>query len=72
MVVWEISPTFRLYRWGVMASKNRAHSTTNPPALAYSTASSGNNLPAVGYATVYPLTMFMRVITAQLLIIFLS
>ena len=49
-----------------------AGSTTNPPALAYATSSSGNNLPAVGYATVYPLTMFMRVLTAQLLIIFLS
>lgn len=45
-------------------------STTNPPALAYSNATSGNDMPAVGYATVYPLTMFMRVLTAQLLIIF--
>jgi len=45
-------------------------STTNPPALAYSNATSNNDMPAVGYATVYPLTMFMRVLTAQLLIIF--
>lgn len=45
-------------------------STTNPPALAYSNAASPNDLPAVGYSTVYPLTMFLRVLTAQLLIIF--
>jgi putative transport protein len=43
---------------------------TDPPALAYSNANSGNDLPAVGYATVYPLTMFLRVLSAQLLILF--
>jgi putative transport protein len=47
-----------------------AGSTTDPPALAFSNASSGNDLPAVSYATVYPLTMFLRVLTAQLLILF--
>ena len=45
-------------------------STTDPPALAYSTGVAGNDMPSVGYATVYPLTMFLRVITAQLLILF--
>lgn len=45
-------------------------STTNPPALAYSNATANNDMPAVGYATVYPLTMFMRVLSAQLLVIF--
>ncbi|MDP3436184.1 MAG: putative transporter [Bacteroidales bacterium] len=45
-------------------------STTDPPALAYSNAAAGNDLPAVSYATVYPLTMFLRVLTAQLLILF--
>lgn len=45
-------------------------STTDPPALAYSNAASGNDAPAVAYATVYPLTMFLRVLTAQLLILF--
>ena len=45
-------------------------STTDPPALAYSNAVAGNDLPAVSYATVYPLTMFLRVLTAQLLILF--
>lgn len=47
-----------------------AGSTTDPPALAYSNATAGNNAPSVGYATVYPLTMFLRVLSAQLLILF--
>ncbi|MDR2805786.1 MAG: putative transporter [Dysgonamonadaceae bacterium] len=47
-----------------------AGSTTDPPALAYSNATAGNDAPAVGYATVYPLTMFLRVLCAQLLILF--
>ncbi len=46
-----------------------AGSTTDPPALAYSNATAGNDAPSVSYATVYPLTMFMRVLTAQLLIL---
>lgn len=46
-----------------------AGSMTDPPALAFANASAGNDLPAVSYATVYPLTMFLRVITAQLLIL---
>ena len=44
-------------------------SMTDPPALSYSNATAGNDVPAVGYATVYPLTMFLRVISAQLLIL---
>ncbi len=48
-----------------------AGSTTDPPALAYSNAIAGNDMPSVGYATVYPLTMFLRVLTAQLLVLFL-
>jgi putative transport protein len=44
-------------------------STTDPPALAYSNATAGNDAPAVSYATVYPLTMFLRVLSAQLLIL---
>ena len=46
-----------------------AGSTTDPPALAYSNEVVGNDAPAVSYATVYPLTMFLRVLTAQLLIL---
>ncbi|MDR0834165.1 MAG: putative transporter [Candidatus Symbiothrix sp.] len=45
-------------------------SMTDPPALAYSNATAGNDTPAVSYATVYPLTMFLRVLTAQLLVLF--
>lgn len=47
-----------------------AGSTTDPPALAYSNATAGNDAPAISYATVYPLTMFLRVLSAQLLILF--
>jgi putative transport protein len=46
-----------------------AGSTTDPPALAYAGASAGNDVPALSYATVYPLTMFLRVLFAQLLIL---
>ncbi len=44
-------------------------STTDPPALAYSNSISDNDAPAVAYSTVYPLTMFLRVILAQILIL---
>lgn len=44
-------------------------SMTDPPALAYSNATAGNDAPAVGYASVYPFTMFLRVLCAQLLIL---
>ncbi|MFI3290307.1 MAG: putative transporter [Opitutales bacterium] len=47
-----------------------AGSTTNPPALAYSNGISSTDLPAVSYSTVYPLTMFLRVLSAQMLILF--
>ncbi len=46
--------------------------TTNPPALAYSNDQTSCDAPSVGYATVYPLTMFLRVLTAQLLILSLA
>lgn len=45
-------------------------SMTNPPALAYATSqSSANDRAAVAYSTVYPLTMFLRVLTGQLMIL---
>ncbi len=48
-----------------------AGSTTNPPALAYATSqSSQNDRAAVAYSTVYPLTMFLRVLTGQMMILF--
>ena len=46
-----------------------AGSMTDPPALSFANATAGNDVPAVSYATVYPLTMFLRVITAQILIL---
>lgn len=52
---------------GVLSGAN-----TNPPALAYSNELTSCDAPAVGYATVYPLAMFLRVLTAQLLILTLS
>jgi putative transport protein len=48
-----------------------AGSNTDPPALAYATQSTGSDAPAVGYSTVYPLTMFLRVLAAQLIILLL-
>ncbi len=44
---------------------------TDPPALAYATGSTGSDQPAVAYSTVYPLTMFLRVVAAQGLILIL-
>jgi putative transport protein len=42
---------------------------TDPPALAYAGGSTGSDSPAVAYSTVYPLTMFLRVVAAQGLIL---
>ena len=52
---------------GVLSGAN-----TNPPALAYSNDLTSCDAPAVGYATVYPLAMFLRVLTAQILILALA
>lgn len=47
-----------------------AGSTTDPPALAYATSQTTlNDRAAVAYSTVYPLTMFLRVLTGQLMIL---
>ncbi|MDE5749365.1 MAG: putative transporter [Duncaniella sp.] len=43
--------------------------STDPPALAYANNSTGSDAPAVAYSTVYPLTMFLRVVAAQALIL---
>lgn len=45
---------------------------TDPPALAYANQTAGNDAPALGYTTVYPLSMFLRIITAQVLILILG
>ena len=46
-------------------------STTNPAALAYSSQTAGNDKPAVAYSTVYPLTMFLRIISGQVILLLL-
>lgn len=48
-----------------------AGSTTDPPALAFANQTAGNDAPAVGYSTVYPLSMFLRILTAQLIVLLL-
>lgn len=45
-------------------------SMTDPPALAFANSMAGSDAPSVSYATVYPLTMLLRVLMAQLLVIF--
>lgn len=52
---------------GLMSGSN-----TDPPALAYANNSTGNDQPAVAYSTVYPLTMFLRVVAAQALVLCLA
>lgn len=42
---------------------------TDPPALAYSNSICGNNQASIAYSTVYPLTMFLRVLMAQFLVL---
>jgi putative transport protein len=44
-----------------------AGSTTNPPALTFAVSMAGSDAPATAYATVYPLTMLMRILCAQVL-----
>ncbi len=43
---------------------------TDPPALAYANASCTKEAPAVGYSTVYPLSMFLRIFSAQIVVLF--
>ena len=44
-------------------------SMTDPPALAYATQRFGSDAPSIAYATVYPLTMLLRVVLAQLFVL---
>ena len=43
---------------------------TDPPALAYANACCSKEAPAVGYSTVYPLSMFLRIFSAQIVVLF--
>ena len=47
-----------------------AGSYTDPPALAYANSVCSREAPSVGYSTVYPLSMFLRIFTAQLIVLF--
>ena len=49
-----------------------AGACTDPPALAFALKMAGNDIPSSTYATVYPLTMILRILAAQLLILFFS
>ena len=46
-----------------------AGASTNPPALAFANNQTSHDAPAVAYSTVYPLTMFLRILTAQLMVL---
>ena len=46
-----------------------AGSITNPIALTYANGVCGSDMPAISYATVYPLVMYLRVVIAQTMII---
>ena len=43
---------------------------TDPPALAYANSVCSKDAPAVGYSTVYPLSTFLRIFTAQIIVLF--
>ena len=47
-----------------------AGTCTDPPALAYANSICSSEAPAIGYSTVYPLSMFLRIFTAQLIVLF--
>lgn len=49
-----------------------AGASTDPPALAFASDASSSDAPAVGYSTVYPLTMFLRVLSVQIIILLLA
>jgi putative transport protein len=46
--------------------------STDPPALAFSSQLAKNEVASINYATVYPLTMILRIIAGQLLILFFA
>lgn len=43
---------------------------TDPPALAYANSICSKETPSIGYSTVYPLSMFLRIFTAQIIVLF--
>ena len=50
----------------------QAGSMTDPPALAFASTIAGSHAPSISYAAVYPLTMLLRIVAAQVLVILLA
>lgn len=67
-----IGPTARIrYRFNYFTIAGMIAGTyTDPPALAYANSICSKEAPALGYSTVYPLAMFLRIFTAQIIILF--
>ena len=67
-----IGPIARLrYRFNYFTIAGMIAGTyTDPPALAYANSICSKEAPAVGYSTVYPLAMFLRIFTAQIIVLF--
>jgi putative transport protein len=49
-----------------------AGASTDPPALAFALKIAGNDIPSATYATVYPLTMILRIVAAQILVLLMA
>lgn len=47
-----------------------AGTCTDPPALAYASSMSSHEAPAIAYSTVYPLSMFLRILSAEIIVLF--
>lgn len=67
-----VGPIIRLkYKFNYFTIMGMVAGTyTDPPALAYANSSCSKEAPAVGYSTVYPLSMFLRIFTAQICVLF--
>ena len=67
-----VGPIARLrYRFNYFTIMGMIAGTyTDPPALAYANSVCSKEAPALGYSTVYPLAMFLRIFTAQIVVLF--
>jgi putative transport protein len=68
IVIGIISVKFAKFNY-LSAAGMLSGSRTNPPLLSYSNSLATSDAPAVAYSTVYPLTMFLRILSAQVLIL---
>ena len=67
IVGWAARKIFRINYHSIVGMM--AGATTDPPTLAYAATLSEKNSSAVAYSTVYPLAMFLRIITGQILLL---